>query len=288
MTDPGGAGGGASASASAGADVGTACDPRVAAAVRLLHRRRGWAWTAAGSFVALVAATTIQINLDPDKPGQGSSPLDLIITLFLALTVVALIAVVVDTVRLRRHHVAVRAIAAGGIGYSFWAQPYRHRPGHAILRVLIWLQMAMFLLFWVGYLPAQVNAVASLAGATRSATFVPRSYGQDCGRYGCSTVTHGTLLTGGAGTSSTWPDKVPLGKPFRVAEPVWTWGIDPKLPGSTSDAIAVLIGGAISDFLLLAVAFVIVARVRSSRPSRRNLVPRSSLPGYQEPTAPSR
>ena len=59
-----------------------------------------------------------------------------------------------------------------------------------------WLVMAILLGLGVVALPALVNGVAYLAGAENTATFVPTSYGQMCGRGGCSTITNGYLGTG--------------------------------------------------------------------------------------------
>jgi hypothetical protein len=68
------------------------------------------------------------------------------------------------------------------------------------------------------------------------------SYETNCDQYSCQTTTDGILETGGAGVEATWPDQVPLAKPFQVREPVWRWGLGLTLINSDGIAItAVLI-----------------------------------------------
>jgi hypothetical protein len=80
--------------------------------------------------------------------------------------------------------------------------------------------------------------------AGSESTFFPRSYGQDCGRGGCYTITDGTLVIGGHGVPASWPDMVSLGLPMTVRAPVWDgWGSTVSLTGDTVNAIiAVLVG----------------------------------------------
>ena len=50
-------------------------------------------------------------------------------------------------------------------------------------------------------------------------------------------MTVGVLRTAGGDVQPTWPDQVPLGRPFKAREPVWTWGIGAGL--LDGDGIAV-------------------------------------------------
>src|SRR5581483_12051732 len=91
--------------------------------------------------------------------------------------------------------------------------------------------------------PALVDGVAYLAGAETTATFVPTSYGQICGRGGCSNVTNGYLGTGSSAAPATWPHQVPLGQPFTVREPLWNWGFGAVLIDGDGSAIAYIVLG---------------------------------------------
>jgi hypothetical protein len=51
--------------------VVTESDPEVAATVRLLHRRRGWAWTTVISVVAWLTACGLLGSLAPNASGAG-------------------------------------------------------------------------------------------------------------------------------------------------------------------------------------------------------------------------
>lgn len=93
-----------------GVDPGN--DPRVAAFRYLLHRRRGWAWTLGASLVALAALVGIGTILFPGGTGVVSVIGGSAVILLLALGVVALTAVITDTVRLRRRRSYVREHAA--------------------------------------------------------------------------------------------------------------------------------------------------------------------------------
>jgi hypothetical protein len=83
-----------------------------------------------------------------------------------------------------------------------------------------------------------------VAGAESSSTFLPTSYGQDCGRGGCNTVTNGVLASG---ASVTWPDQVPLGLSFPVREPTWDWGFGTQLIDGDGTAIVFIIVGLLFD-----------------------------------------
>jgi len=92
--------------------------------------------------------------------------------------------------------------------------------------------------------PAVFDGVAFLAGAGNTVTFDPVSYQTNCDQYSCQTGTDGILETGGTGgtgVEATWPDKVPLGKPFQVREPVWRWGLGGALIDSDGIAVAAVL-----------------------------------------------
>ena len=115
--------------------------------------------------------------------------------------------------------------------------------------------------------PAVVDGVAYLAGAEHTVAFDPVSYQTNCDQYSCQTTTDGIMQTGGSGVQASWPDKVPLGKPFQVREPVWRWGLGEAL--IDSDGIAV---GAVLICLLIegAGVLVVISLVRLARNWRRH------------------
>jgi hypothetical protein len=236
-------------------------DSRVAAAVHLLHRRRGWAWTLGASLVAFVAFVAIGASLWPNATGALAATSGFIVVLLLALAVVALTAVITDTVRLRRREPFVRAQATGRTSYHpVAAHPFRTPVRHRLSYVLGWVALAGFPLLTVVILPDQVNALGYVAGAGNTVTFLPQSYHPVCSRLGCDNWTDGVLLTNPR-VSATWPNQVPLGQPFRVRRPVWNgWGSPDLMNGGAS-------AGAIAGSLFgdLGTVFVGVGLVRMVR-----------------------
>ena len=127
--------------------------------------------------------------------------------------------------------------------------------------------MLLILVVAVVSVPAVVDGTAYLASAGRTVTFDPVSYQTNCDRYSCQTVTDGILETGGAGISASWPNVVPLGRPFQVREPVWRWGLGLALIDSDKTAvIAVVLSLLIEGFAVL----VVVKLVRLTRNWRRH------------------
>jgi hypothetical protein len=242
-------------------------DPDVAATVRLLHRRHGWSRTAVTSFIAFVLAG----GADANAESQGTPPpswfVDLVIVLA-ALTIVGIVAAVVDTVLLRRRPPAVRAQAAPlAAHHPGRPQAHHYPPRHWVIWVLRWVGMLVVLVVAVVSVPAVVDGVAYLAGAGHTATFDPTSYQTTCDRVSCQTSTDGILETGGTGVEASWPDVVPLGRPFQIRAPVWRWGLGLALIDSDGTAvIAVVISLAIEAFAVL----VVVAFVRLARNWRRH------------------
>jgi hypothetical protein len=241
-------------------------DPRVAATVHLLHRRRGWAWTLGGSLVALVAFVAILASLWPYATGALETISGFIIILLLALAVVAVTAVITDTVRLRRREPSIRAQATSRTSYHpAAAYPFSTPVRHRTSRVLGWVALAMLPLATVVILPDQVNAFAYVAGEGKTVTFLPQSTFLDCGRFGCHYWTDGVLQTNPP-VSASWPNQVPLGQPFSVRQPVWNgWGSPDLMNGVASGWM--IAGGLVMDLatVFLGVGLVHVARRRLER-----------------------
>jgi hypothetical protein len=247
---------------------GTAvADPDVAATVRLLHRRHGWGWTAVTGFIAFALAD----GASSSAQSQGTPPpfwWSVMVVGLGALTVVGVVAAVVDTALLRRRPPAVRAQAAP-LAAHHPSHPHAHHypPRHRITWALRWVGMVLILVVAVVSVPGVVDGAAYLAGAENTVTFDPVSHQTNCDQYGCQTSTEGVLETGGAGVDATWPDVVPLGRPFQVREPLWRWGLGAAL--IDSDGIAV---GAVVVSLLIegAGVLVLVFLVKLARNWRRH------------------
>jgi hypothetical protein len=220
-------------------------DPVVAAAVRLLHRRRGWIWATVISAVAWVVAVGLLGSLAPNGTGPGAVVGVIFVLLLTAAFIVGLVASIVDTALLRRRYAGVRRQAGARTAhYPARAHASSYPPRHRFTLVYAWFVMAILLGIGVASLPGMIDGVAYLAGAERSTTFTPTSYGQDCGRSGCHTVTNGTLSDG---TSVTWNNEVPLGEPFSVREPLWDWGFGAALMDGDPAAVVYVILGLLFD-----------------------------------------
>lgn len=246
-----------------GTDV---ADPEVAATVRLMHRRHGWAWATVTSLLAFCFGYGAIGNGESQGAAAPSWFVDMT-TALLALTVVSIIAVVAYSVRLRRTPPAVRAQATP-IAARHPNGPHTHHypPRHLVTWVLRWVGMLLILVVAVVSVPALVDATAYLAGAERTVIFDPTSHQTNCDRYSCQTVTDGTLETGGAGISASWQDVVPLGKPFPVREPVWRWGLGLALIDTDNTAVIAVV---VSLLIEGAAILVVVETVRLARNWRR-------------------
>jgi hypothetical protein len=218
-------------------DAGTP-DPDVASAVRLLHRRRGWAWTLGASLIALVVFIVIGVNFWPDATGAVGAISGIVVVVLLALAVIALIVVIVDTMQLHGRHPSVRDAAFGGVSHhALAAHPFRTPVRHRGSHVAVWFALFLFICLAGACLPDQVNGIAYLAGAGKSVTFLPENYQQVCGRSSCHDETNGTLLTSPP-ISATWPYQVPLDQPFPVRQPVWDgWGSPDLMDGSQAGGV---------------------------------------------------
>lgn len=205
--------------------------PETAAAVRLLRRRRRWTMAAYCTclvFAILLIATVIA-SVQALRSG-GSFPPAWQLAAFLgvpgAIALTCLAGAVRGSVRLRGVPGEAQARARAVLSW----RPARVRARAE--RRFGWFAKTAFWVFVLGYqallvalIPGVVDGAAYLAGAGPSATFVPQSYQQVCIKSACHTETLGRLegVSGSAGTD--WPAQVPLGRPFAVREPVWTWGL---------------------------------------------------------------
>jgi hypothetical protein len=239
-------------SPAAGADP----DPQVAATVRLLHRRRGWVWATVIGVVAWLTAAGLLGSLAPDDHGAGAAVGSIFVLLLTVVIIVGLVASVTDTVRLRRCDTGLRHRAAQRTAhYPARAHAYSYPPRHRFTWVFGWIMMVILLGLGVAVLPGLVDGVAYLAGAESSTVFRPVSYGQACGRSGCTTVTNGFLANG---ASVTWPDQVPIGRAFGVREPLWDLGFGSQLIDGTGTAVGLIIAGVLCDgFAVLVLAHVV-------------------------------
>jgi hypothetical protein len=241
----------------------TASDSGVAATVRLLHRRRGWVWTAVASFVAWLVAVGLLGSLGPNAHGAGQAVAAISVLLLTIVVVVALVASVVDSAKLRSLDPGVRNHARQRTTHHpVIAHAYRYPPHHRFTWFFAWLLLVIFVGIGIAILPGLVNGVAYLTGAEKSVMFLPTSYGQQCGRYGCSTVTDGFLQNPGE-TPVTWPGQVPLDLPFPVREPVWAWGWGSQLIHSDLGAVGTVLGGLFFDGLSVIVLIFAVKAVRN-------------------------
>jgi hypothetical protein len=212
----------------------------------------------------------------------------------LALVLAGSVVVIVDTSRIHRADAGVRVSAKGSVShYPLYAHAHRYPPRHhgswvfAIFMLVAMSSITVFLL------PAQVNSWAYVVGVENQDTFHPVSYGQACSgarRGGCHTVTEGYLSTTGA--DATWGSQVPLGQPFSVRDPLWSWGTGRNLTSGDGPAIENIVGGLFFDGVSLLLLYVVVAIARdasgSARPSRRMPVPAGADPGRRRGRPPQR
>ena len=83
-------------------------------------------------------------------------------------------------------------------------------------------------------------------------------------------------MTGGAGVQATWQDVVPLGRPFRIREPVWRWGLGLALIDSdTTAVIAVSVSLLIEAFAVFVVVCLVLLARNWLRHRRQRMAPAS-------------
>ena len=257
----------------------------VATLVRLHHRRRGWAWVAIGSVIGLVVYAGLDIDLLENLTGTTEALSLISICVLLALALVGLGVVIVDTSRIHRADAGVRVGAKGSVShYPLYAHAYRYPPRHPGSWVAAIFMLAAMTAITAYILPQEVNAWAYVVGAEHQDTFNPVSYATACASVGrgfrCQTVTQGYLSRTGADV--TWGPQVPLGMPFSVRDPLWAWGTGRSLINGDGSAIPTIFAGLFFDgvalLLLYAVAVIVRHASASSRRSQRMPVPEGAGP----------
>jgi hypothetical protein len=275
----------------------------VARLVRLHHRRRGWAWVATGSVIGLVVYAGIDIKLFENLTGTAETLSVISVFVLLALALVGLVVVIVDTALIHRADAGVQVSAKGSVSHHpLYAHAHRFPPRHpgswvaAIFMLVVMTGIAVYIL------PPEVNSWAYVVGAGRQDTFNPVSYAQVCAGMsvrtggGCHIVTEGYLSK--SREHVTWGSQVPLGQPFSVRDPLWVWGSGRNLDTYTGDgaAIPTIVAGFFFDAVALLLLYILVVIVRgtsgpstlsqqksvrdtSSRRSQRMAVPAGADPG---------
>jgi hypothetical protein len=245
--------------------------------VALHHRRRGWAWVAAVSAIGLVVYAGIDVNLSESLTGTAATLSAISVSALLALVLVGLVVVIVDTARIHRAEAGAQVSAKGSVShYPLYAHAHRYPPRH----VGSWVAAIFMLLAMTGItvwiLPPEVNSWAYVVGAGNRDTFNPVSYSQACSGQlvrrggGCHIVTEGYLSK--AGTRVTWGSQVPLGQPFSVRDPLWSWGTGRNLDTYTGDgaAIPTIVAGLFFDAMTLLLLYIVVVILRDTSPARRS------------------
>lgn len=254
----------------------------VAKLVRLHHRRRGWAWVAIGSAIGLVVFVGIVVNLFDNLTGTAETLSVIPVFVLLALVLAGLVVVILDTSRIHRADAAVRVSAKGSVShYPLYAHAHRYPPRHRGSWVFVIVMLVAMTGLTVFLLPAEVNSWAYVVGAENQDTFNPVSYGPACltvPRRGCHTVTEGYLSKSGADV--TWGSQVPLGQPFSVHDPLWTWGGGRTLTSGDGSAIPTIVAGLFFDGVTLLLLYILVVMVRDT-PSKRSQ--RMSAPAGADP-----
>jgi hypothetical protein len=259
-----------------------AADRDVTDAVRLMHRRHGWSDAAGASFLACILAIGASGNA-AENGTPAPAWFEGIVFVLGALTVICLVALVTYSARLRRAPPAVRAQAASITARHLHGRRAHHYPPrHRLTWILRWIGMLVILLVAVVSVPAPVDGVAYLAGAERTVTFDPVSYQTNCDQYGCQTATDGFLEIGNADISASWPDVVPLGRPFQVREPAWRWGLGQAMIDSNTTAVIAI---AVSLLIEGAAVLVLILMFRLVRNWRQHRLGQRQAPSAPAPVA---
>jgi hypothetical protein len=251
--------------------------------VTLHHRRRGWAWVAAGSAIGLLVYLGIGLNLSGNLTGTAETLSVIPVFVLLALVAAGLVVVVLDTSRIHRADAAVRASAKRSVSHHpVYAHAHRYPPHHRGSWVFVIFTLAVLTSINAFFLPTEVDSWAYVLGAGNQDTFHPVSYGQACSggprRGGCHIVTEGYLSNSRAGVN--WNSQVPLGQPFRVRDPLWAWGTGRTLTSGDGSAIPTIIGGLffVGVTLLLLYALLVVVRRTPATRGRRMSAPAGAHP----------
>jgi hypothetical protein len=245
----------------------------IAMLVRLHHRRRGWAWVAAGSLIGLVVYAGIDVKLFVNLTGTAETVSAISVLVLLALALAGLVVVIVDTSRIHRAEADVQASAKASVEHHpLYAHAHRYPPRHLGSWIAAIFMLITMTAITVYILPPEVNAWGYVVGAGKPDTFHPVSYSQACaptGRFGgCHTVTDGYLSD--SGTQFTWGSQVPLGQPVSVRDPLWAWGTGRNLDTYTGDgsAIPTILAGLFFDAVALLLLYVVVVLLRDTSPRR--------------------
>jgi hypothetical protein len=246
----------------------------VAKLVTLHHRRRGWAWVAAGSAIGLAVYAGIDASLPGRATGAAETLSVIPVLVLLGLVVAGLVVVIADTARLHRADPEAGATAKGGVSHHpVYAHAYRWPPRHHGSHVAVIFMLVAMTGITAYLLPQEVNAWAYVAGAEHQDTFTPVAYSHCPMVYarGCHVVTEGYLSRTGAQVS--WGGQVPLGQPFGVRDPLWAWGSGRKLIDGDGSAIPDILAGLFFDAGALLLGYVLFVIVRETSPSRSQPMP---------------
>ncbi len=275
---------------------GTSKSSSVAKLVTLHHRRRGWAWVAVGSLIGLAVYAGIDVNLFAHLTGAAATLGVIPVFALLALLLVGVVDVIVDTSRLHRADATVRVSAKSSVShYPWYAHAHSWPPRHPASWIACLFMLAAMTCITAYILPQEVNAWAYVTGVEHQDTFNPVSYATACATVGrgglgqCQTVTQGYLSSNGARVY--WGPQVPIGKPFSVRDPLWAWGSGRGLIDGNGSAIGTILGGLFFDGVALLLLYVLAVVVRDTSPRRSQpvSVPAGAGPGRAPKTRhPSR
>lgn len=255
-------------------------DPRVAAAVRLLHHRRIWAWILGGSVAGLAADIVAGIYA-----GSGAAAITSAIALaaFIALGVIALLVVTTETGRWWfRVDPLTRAQVIKQVRHDSLAAHALRASGLVAARAFLWLLLAGWMAFALFLVPPVVNSVAYLAHAGPTATFVAQSHTRECGRGGCHLVTDGVVLTRPP-AQVTWPGDVPVGSRFPVRRPLWGIVGYSRYLLNGGDSGFTIGAGVVVDGLTAVIITLLIGEWRRKRRARRPAADTQSPAGGQYP-----
>jgi hypothetical protein len=246
----------------------------VAKLVRLHHRRRGWAWVATGSVIGLAVYAAIDVHVFASLNGTAAALSVIPVFMLLALVLVGLVVVIVDSSHLHRADAAVRVTAKAGVShYPLYAHAHRWPPRHPASWIAVVFMLVAMTCITAFYLPTEVNSWAYVVGAEHQDTFHPVSYSRNCspgtGRLpnsNCITVTKGYLSRSGAHV--TWTSQVPLDRPFSVRDPLWAAGTGRNLTSGDGSAIPDIVAGLFFDGVALLLLYILVVLLRETSPRR--------------------
>jgi hypothetical protein len=143
----------------------------VAKLVGLHHRRRGWAWVAAGSAIGLAVYAGIDVNLFESLTGTAEILSVITVFVLLALVLAGLVVVIVDTARIHRTGAAVRVSAKGNVShYPLYAHAHRYPPHHRGSWVFVIVMLVALTSLTVFILPARQALTIAPEGPDRSMT----------------------------------------------------------------------------------------------------------------------